>query len=70
MVNRLIKTESDYEQALGRIEQLMDAETGTPEADELELLATLVEMYEDAHYPIDYPDTPSMRSGFAWSRPA
>jgi HTH-type transcriptional regulator/antitoxin HigA len=56
MVNRLIKTESDYEQALSRIEELMDAETGTPEADELELMATLVEMYEDTHYWIDYPD--------------
>src|SRR6056297_1563828 len=56
MVNRLIKTETDYEQALSRIEELMDADAGTPEADELELLATLVEMYEDAHYPIDMPD--------------
>jgi HTH-type transcriptional regulator/antitoxin HigA len=56
MVNRLIKTEADYEQALGRIEELMGAEPGTPEADELELFATLVEMYEEAHYPIDFPD--------------
>ena len=56
MVNRLIKTETDYEQALIRIDELMDADAGTPEADELELLATLVEMYEDAHYPIDMPD--------------
>jgi len=56
MVNRLIKTETDYEQALSRIEELMDADAGTPEADELELLATLVEMYEDAHYPIDMPN--------------
>jgi len=56
MVNRLIKTEADYKQALGRIEELMGAEPGTPEADELELFATLVEMYEEAHYPIDFPD--------------
>ncbi len=56
MVNRLIKTEADYEQALSRIEALMDAEPGTPEADELELLATLVEMYEDVHYPVNMPD--------------
>lgn len=56
MVNRLIKTEADYEQALSRIEELMGAEPGTAEADELELLATLVEMYEEAHYPIDFPD--------------
>lgn len=55
MINRLIKTEEDYSRALGRIETLMDAEAGTTEADELELLTTLVEMYEDQHYPIDMP---------------
>ena len=56
MINRLIKTEEDYTLALKRIEALMDAEANTPEADELELLATLVEMYEEKHYPIDLPD--------------
>ncbi|MFZ7113099.1 MAG: transcriptional regulator [Desulfatiglandales bacterium] len=56
MINRLIKTEEDYDLALSRIEELMDAEAGTPEADELELLSTLVEMYEEEHYPIDMPD--------------
>ena len=44
--NKLIKTEADYNNALKRIEQLFDAKAGTPEADELELLATLVELYE------------------------
>ena len=34
----------------------MDAEAGTPELDELELLTALVEMYEDKHYPINPPD--------------
>ena len=56
MINRLIKTEEDYTLALKRIEALMDAEAKTPEADELELLVTLVEMYEEKHYPIDLPD--------------
>ena len=56
MINRLIKTEEDYTLALKRIEALMDAEANTPEADELELLATLVEMYEEKQYPIDLPD--------------
>jgi len=56
MVSRLIKTQQDYERALSRIENLMDAEAGTPEADELELLTALVEMYEDRHYPISPPD--------------
>jgi HTH-type transcriptional regulator/antitoxin HigA len=56
MINRLIKTEKDNEKVLSRIEQLMDAEPGTAEMDELELLTALVEMYEDRHYPISPPD--------------
>jgi len=56
MINRLIKTEKDYTLALDRIEALMDAEAGTTEADELELLSTLVELYEEKQYPIDLPD--------------
>ncbi|MBI9073887.1 MAG: transcriptional regulator [Desulfatibacillum sp.] len=53
---RLIKTEDDYDQALARIDALMAAKPGTPEGEELELLAVLVEMYEEKHYPIDLPD--------------
>ncbi len=56
MINRLIKTEEDYTLALNRIEALMDAEADTPEADELELLSTLVEIYEEKHYPMDLPE--------------
>jgi HTH-type transcriptional regulator/antitoxin HigA len=56
MINKLIKTEEDYDLVLSRIEDLMDAEAGSPEADELELLATLVELYEDEHYAMDFPD--------------
>lgn len=56
MVSRLIKTEEDYSLALKRIEALMDAKAGSPEADELELLSTLVEMYEERHFPMDFPD--------------
>ena len=56
MINRLIKNEEDYDKALSRIEQIMDAESGTAEMDELELLTALVEMYEDRHFPISRPD--------------
>lgn len=56
MIHRLIKNEKDYEKALSRIEELMDARAGTAEMDELELLTALVEMYEDQHYPISPPD--------------
>jgi len=51
-----IKTEQDYENTLDRIEQLMDAVPNTVEFDELEILTTLVEVYEEKHYYIDAPD--------------
>jgi HTH-type transcriptional regulator/antitoxin HigA len=51
-----IKTETDYEAALKEIERLFDAKPGTPESDRLEILATLVEAYEDEHYAIPAPD--------------
>jgi HTH-type transcriptional regulator / antitoxin HigA len=50
------KTEIDYERALARINDLMDADPGTPEGNELESLVNLVEVYEEANYPIDPPD--------------
>ena len=51
-----IKTEKDYEVTLKRIEALFFAERNTPEGDELEILSSLVSVYEDIHYPIDAPD--------------
>ena len=47
-----IRTEDDYDVALKRIDQLMNAELETPEGDELDILVTLVEAYEAKHYPI------------------
>jgi HTH-type transcriptional regulator/antitoxin HigA len=54
---KVIKTEAEYEAMLKRIEVLMDADPGTPEEDELDLLCLLVEHYEEEHYPIG-PPTP------------
>jgi len=56
MVAKVIKTDRAYRAALERIEQLMDAKRGTREGDELELLAMLVEAYEERKCPIDPPD--------------
>ena len=53
---RAIHTEEDYEWALKEIDLLMDAEFGTPEGDKLDILATLVDAYEDKHFPIEIPD--------------
>jgi len=51
-----IRTETDYQQALSRVESLMDAEPNSEAFDELEVLATLVENYEMKHYAIDTAD--------------
>lgn len=56
MTPKLIKSERDYRQARARVAQLMDAREGTPEADELELLALLVEKYERENFPIAGPN--------------
>ena len=50
-----IRTEADHKAALARIDALMDAEAGTAEADELSVLADLVEAYEAKHFPIELP---------------
>jgi len=52
---KAIRTDSDYEAALARIDALMDARPGTPQADELDVLADLVEHYESKHEPLGYP---------------
>jgi HTH-type transcriptional regulator/antitoxin HigA len=53
---RPIKTETDYKQALARIEELWDAEPNTKKGDELSVLAILVENYESEKYKILSPD--------------
>lgn len=51
-----IKTEADYKAALKRLEEVFDAQLGTPESDELEILGLMVDDYENKHYPIEAPD--------------
>ena len=53
---RPIKNEEDYARALEAIETVFDADEGTPEADQRDVLAVLIEKYEDEHYQIDLPD--------------
>ena len=52
---RAIRTEADYRAVLARIDALMDAEFGTPDGDELDVLTDLVELYEARHVPMGYP---------------
>lgn len=52
---RPVKTEQDYDVAIKRIEELWSAEPGTPEYDELDVLITLVGVYEDENHPVPPP---------------
>ena len=51
-----IRTEKDYDAALKDVERLWGAKNGTPDGDRLDVLATLIEAYEDKQYPMDPPD--------------
>lgn len=53
---KAIKTETDYNQALQRLEKIFHAPANSEEGDEAEILSILIEKYEDEHYPIDAPD--------------
>jgi HTH-type transcriptional regulator/antitoxin HigA len=46
---RVIKTKAEYNKALKRSMAIFQAEPGTSESDELELLLVLIKDYEDKH---------------------
>jgi HTH-type transcriptional regulator/antitoxin HigA len=51
-----IRSEDDYEAALAEVERLWGAKSGTPKGDCLDVLATLIEVYEQQRYLMDPPD--------------
>jgi HTH-type transcriptional regulator/antitoxin HigA len=51
-----IRTEKDHDAALREVERLWGAKSGTVEGDRLDVLATLIEAYEEKKYPMDPPD--------------
>lgn len=53
---RPIRSEADYEAALQEIDRLWGSPFGSPEGDRLDVWVTLVEAYEEKHYPILPPD--------------
>jgi HTH-type transcriptional regulator/antitoxin HigA len=48
-----IKSEQEYQAALEAIEQLLEAEPGTPEGEEFAALAKLIEEYDDIHHQLN-----------------
>ena len=53
---RPIRTKDDYDAALSEVERLWGAKLGTPEGDRLDVLATLIDSYEQTRHPMDPPD--------------
>lgn len=53
---KIIKTEEDYEAALDRLDKIFDAPEDSPDSDEADLLALLIDEYEQKVYPIEPPD--------------
>ncbi len=51
-----IKSESDYQNALKRLDEIFDASIGSLESDEADILALLIDDYENKHFPLDGPD--------------
>lgn len=46
-----IRNDDDLRAAFKRLELVFQAQAGTPEADEMEILVTLIEAYEYKHFP-------------------
>ena len=56
MTHTLIKTEKQYDEALERLNTIFDANANSKEGQEAELLALLIENYENEKHPIEAPD--------------
>ena len=55
-----IKSESEYQAALKRLDVVFMADQSTPEGKEAEVLVDAIEAYEDIHHPIGPPAVPTM----------
>jgi HTH-type transcriptional regulator/antitoxin HigA len=65
---RPIRTDEDHRRALGEIERLWDAVSGSVEADRLDILTTLVERYEEARHPLRAADpVETIKAHMAWT---
>jgi HTH-type transcriptional regulator/antitoxin HigA len=53
---KIIKTEEEYQKNLTRFAEVFDAPEGSSESDEADILALLIEKYEDVAFPIEGPD--------------
>lgn len=66
MINlKPIRTEADYEAALARVDEIFEAEHGSLEGRELDVLVDLVEFYESKHFPMESSNITEKRAGLS-----
>ena len=53
---KILKTDDEYKEALARVDSRMNALPNSPEEEELELWALLVDRYESDRFAIEIPD--------------
>jgi HTH-type transcriptional regulator/antitoxin HigA len=51
-----IRTKKDYKEAMLRVDTLWDAKENSIEEDELDVITTLIEAYEEKNFPISKPN--------------
>jgi HTH-type transcriptional regulator/antitoxin HigA len=51
-----IRNAADHHAAIAEVKRLWGSKAGTPDGDRLDVLATLIDVYEAQHEPIDRPD--------------
>ena len=51
-----ICNDDDHAAVMAEVARLWGAELGTPAGDRLDVLATLIDVYETSRYPMDPPD--------------
>jgi HTH-type transcriptional regulator / antitoxin HigA len=51
-----IRTAADHRAAMAEVKRLWGSKNGTSDGDRLDVLATLIDVYEAQHEPIDRPD--------------
>lgn len=49
---KILKTEDDYNRAVGRMMEIFNAEPNTPEDDELGVIILLIKDYDERHYSL------------------
>ena len=67
MTIKPIRNDEDLQRAFKRLQKVFQAEEGAPQADERDVLVTLIEAYEARHFDFG-PADPVEANGFRWEQ--